>query len=399
MPNCLLGFLIVSLGLIPLASAKDTRITEREICPGVTYLHKTVADVPWSIHALRIDRHRPELKMVTTLSGGEYVGLTRLSDQVKFIPGSLGKPVGGINGDFFRWQIGPYQGDVSALHIVNGELISAPSPRSEPQNVRSAAALWMNEKGDARISFVSSEFNLIWPDGTRISLGLNEERSNNQVVVYNHSAGLSTKTTNGVELVLKTKGKDYQLQVGQNYQVFVHEVRGPNTLISSNDIVLSIGPDVSIPKSIKRGTALTISTATTPDLRGCTLAVGGGPVLVQNGKVAAIPHDEIRHPRGALGCSKDYFFFVVVDGRRPGISDGMTIKELAREMASWKCEEAMNVDGGASAMLWIDGKIMNLPSENRERPNANSLFVLRRDSSQAKVVENRSQKNERNKRK
>ncbi|MFN7139604.1 MAG: phosphodiester glycosidase family protein, partial [Limisphaerales bacterium] len=80
----------------------------------------------------------------------------------------------------------------------------------------------------------------------------------------------------------------------------------------------------------------------------------------------------------ALGLNDQYYFWVVVDGRRPGISDGMTYRELAQEMVSWNCQEAMSIDGGASAMLWIEGEIKNIPSEDRERPNANSLFVLRK---------------------
>lgn len=379
MPIRLFGFTLVLLGMVSFAFAKNGKTTEQEICPGITYLHKTVPEVPWSIHALRIERNRPELQIVTTLSGGEFISLTRLSDQVKFIPKELGKPIGGINGDFFRWQVGPYQGDVGGLHIVNGELASAPNYFEKQPNVRGSCAFWIDKNDEPRISFISSQFKITWPDRTTTRFGVNEERADDQMVLYNHFAGLTTKTTNGIELVLERKRGFSPIRVGEVSRMVIREVRGPNTVLISNSVVLSIGPKVAgkMPR-LKAGMPLEISTVTTPDISGTSVAVGGGPVLVQKGKVVKIPHEQERHPRAALGVNEKYFFFVAVDGRRPGISEGMTCQELAQEMVRWKCLEAMNIDGGASAMLWVEGKIMNLPSENRERPNANSLFVLRR---------------------
>jgi exopolysaccharide biosynthesis protein len=41
------------------------------------------------------------------------------------------------------------------------------------------------------------------------------------------------------------------------------------------------------------------------------------------------------------------------------------------------CTEALNLDGGGSASMWVNGRIVNNPSQGRERPSANALFLIR----------------------
>jgi exopolysaccharide biosynthesis protein len=56
----------------------------------------------------------------------------------------------------------------------------------------------------------------------------------------------------------------------------------------------------------------------------------------------------------------------------------MTFPELAKYMAELGCEEAINLDGGGSATMWVLGQVVNSPSEGRQRPGANALVVMRR---------------------
>jgi len=71
----------------------------------------------------------------------------------------------------------------------------------------------------------------------------------------------------------------------------------------------------------------------------------------------------------------------VVDGRQPGLSIGMTLAELAREMIALGCDSALNLDGGGSTdLVWRDGrtkqlKILNSPSDARERSVADVLGI------------------------
>jgi len=143
--------------------------------------------------------------------------------------------------------------------------------------------------------------------------------------------------------------------------------------------VLSIGSRVAprLPK-FEPGAQIQIDTGTAPSLAGVQTAISGGPMLVRNGRASQWTGIQLRHPRTAVGWNKDYIFLVEVDGRQAGLSLGMTLPELAAYMVKIGCENAMNLDGGGSATLWVAGAVMNSPSEGRERPAANALVLLRR---------------------
>jgi exopolysaccharide biosynthesis protein len=57
----------------------------------------------------------------------------------------------------------------------------------------------------------------------------------------------------------------------------------------------------------------------------------------------------------------------VVDGRQKDLSDGLTLNELGQELLKLGVKDAVNLDGGASSEMIIDGKIVNSPSAGRER--------------------------------
>jgi hypothetical protein len=98
-------------------------------------------------------------------------------------------------------------------------------------------------------------------------------------------------------------------------------------------------------------------------------AVAGFGGLLQDGKLLPEPSDVI-HPRTAAGLDETgrYLTLVVVDGRQPGYSEGMSTRELAELMAELGCTDALNLDGGGSTiMLWRDAshtvRIINRPSD------------------------------------
>jgi len=90
-----------------------------------------------------------------------------------------------------------------------------------------------------------------------------------------------------------------------------------------------------------------------------------GPILVQNGVAGTnIPTSVASaNPRTGFGYFEPgHYAFVVVDGRQEGYSVGLTIDEFAAFMASLGCQEAYNLDGGASSVMYFNGKIINRQS-------------------------------------
>ena len=67
---------------------------------------------------------------------------------------------------------------------------------------------------------------------------------------------------------------------------------------------------------------------------------------------------------------------VVVDGRQPGYSRGMTLRELAEVMQSIGVQNAINLDGGGSSEMVVNGLVASRPADGQERRVSNALVVL-----------------------
>ncbi|MGI6085102.1 MAG: phosphodiester glycosidase family protein [Acetivibrionales bacterium] len=75
-----------------------------------------------------------------------------------------------------------------------------------------------------------------------------------------------------------------------------------------------------------------------------------------------------RVPRTAIGIKGDgTVLLAVADGRQKGLSDGLTGKELGQILLELGVKDAVNLDGGASSEMIVEGKIVNSPSAGRER--------------------------------
>lgn len=339
---------------------------------GVSYQNYVVDEVPWSIHVIRIERGRREFEIVTTLGGGARIGLNTLTRQLRTIPRDLGTPVAAINGDFYSLDHDDYPGDPRGLHILRGELVSDPIQRT---------CVWFNEAGEPRMGEVASKFSVTWPNGENTPFGLNEDRTGSGAVLYTAAVGDSTDTRGGYELILEkvSTNRWLPLKPGVTYPARVKSIqRGGNSPITAGTMVLSIGGRRAPQAEI--GDILMLSTATEPSLAGVRTAVGGGPALVRGGKAApgrALKANE-RHPRSAIGWNSKYIFFVEVDGRQPGLSVGMDVRELADFLVKIGCEEGMNLDGGGSAELWLNGQIVNSPCFGRERSTATAIVLIKK---------------------
>ena len=122
--------------------------------------------------------------------------------------------------------------------------------------------------------------------------------------------------------------------------------------------------------------------------------VSGGPRLLAGGRVRVRSSAEgfnplsapwfhgsfvaSRQPRTMAGVRRDgSLLLVTVDGRRPGWSAGVTLREGARVMRSLGARDALNLDGGGSTAMAVRGRVANLPSDpGGERRVSDVLLVL-----------------------
>lgn len=155
---------------------------------------------------------------------------------------------------------------------------------------------------------------------------------------------------------------------------------GMNLLVENNIITKASANPIEIPengyvisgpKSIlqplleKKDAKLTINTI--PEWKNVKHIISGGPYLVKDDEVYVDMTEEKlgaiggRNPRSAIGYTNDNnLILVAVDGRE-GSSIGMTLMELARFMKSIGCVNAMNLDGGGSTVMYVNGEVVNKP--------------------------------------
>jgi len=377
-----LGMLLTAIMLVDVRASEPREIKPE---PGLTYTNEKITSEPWSIHVLKIDRSRSDLTFFSAHARDRVLAVSLIADQARAVPREMGRAIAGINGDYYVRDLPPYSGDPRGLQIINGELISAPD----------TVCVWFDTNANPHLDEVKGHFKITWPDGRETPFGLNQQRLPSMSVLYTPTYGPSTRAAGGGrELILEKDGDGLwlPLQPSQTYRARVRQVQtNGNARLSTNVMVLSLAPQLpaNLPE-LTPGAVLQISTATTPDLKGVKVAIGGGPALVKDGKLFSqkTPPPGTtrdwsqrskyeRNPRSAMGWNATNMYFVVVDGRQPGLSVGMKLAELAEYMAKLGCTEAMNLDGGKSAQLWVSGRIMNSPSEG-ENTVANSLLVVRK---------------------
>lgn len=351
----------------------------RVVRPGLDYAHIRVTNPPWSIHVARLDRRQKDLTVTCTLGQDHIQGLSGVSKQAAAFPARVGKPLAAVNGDFFLIRPGSYQGDPEGLHILNGELVSAPLDR----------CFWVDAANRFHLDVVKPRQEVIWPSGARTPMALNQTPPTNRATLFTPTFGRTTEATNFAELVLERVGRGAWLpvRVGATYPARVREIRPlGNSTIDSNVLVLTLsGSAATNLARLKPGDRLKLSTATSPAIPKAMTAVGGGPILVHGGKETPWPaktrtvdYGQPRHPRTAIGFNQRYLYLVAVDGRQKELSLGMSFVELASLMKQIGCTEALNLDGGGSTTFWLDGKILNSPSDKRERSVANSVMIVQK---------------------
>lgn len=104
-----------------------------------------------------------------------------------------------------------------------------------------------------------------------------------------------------------------------------------------------------------------------------------GPMLLKDGQPMTdfnMP-DTIggANPRTAVGYYEPgHYCFVLVDGRQPGYSEGMTLKDLSQLMADLGCTAAYNMDGGRSAEMAYLGELKSHPMDGR-RSTTDILYI------------------------
>ncbi len=114
--------------------------------------------------------------------------------------------------------------------------------------------------------------------------------------------------------------------------------------------------------------------------------VGGGPVLLHDGNIRITNNEEMMfagkakdnlEPRTAIGYTADgKLIILAVQGRYPGVAEGLSLPQMAKIFQELGCEEALNLDGGGSSCMLVNGKETITPSSKGEQRPVPAVFLI-----------------------
>ena len=361
----------------------------RDIFEGVALNH-ILSDNASGMQKIYTTEFNPETSPVKPILnyGGYVMGGDIMSEMVSQIEQEGKKVIFAINGDAYDTSNGVSNG----LMIRDGILIST-----------SNGTEGVGFKSDGTVIFGKTNFNITaTSESASIKIDhVNKERKLNTQSVYlltEQFAQTTRSTQPGVEVVLKVTSSGYGgLKIGQEITATVVSVNqveanqnGNSTSILPGHIVLSCHSDSSqyaVLSALQKNEEITVTTQNAnadADWSEATQALGIFHVLVKNGTVnESQMSDPAIHPRTVFGTKADGTVVLFqCDGRQAGYAAGMTFREIVDYMTDIGCVNVFNFDGGGSSTITATlpgeeiSKILNRPSDGRERANCNALLFV-----------------------
>ena len=278
-------------------------------------------------------------------------------------------------------------GDPAGIYKVNGQLVSdTRRPRGAVGFLRSgdslrliygrvAATMWLRVPRRAG-------------QDTRMEIaGVDTTRHRGKLMLFTPAYHADTDTAKGgLEWVVR--GKPLRVEGAPQ--------TAGKTPIPRDGFVLSYGGTAAPPplSARTRGTRVELETTynaldrPSGDWARAEAIVGGAGLLIRDGRsvddwtveqlTAGFP--ETRHPRTLIGTHSDgSVWLITVDGRQPRLSAGMSLYELRSLASRLGLVQALNLDGGGSTTMWVQGQIVNSPSDLAgPRKVSDALLVFRR---------------------
>jgi len=341
------------------------------LMPGVTYQRQVVFTLhgPVVVHVIAAPRPTGLYSLQPVMARGSVQGREKLTAiEKRLVPAAT---VAGVNGDLFGSS-----GRPQGLFLEDGVMQTQPLGSRSSLGIDHAGTISVD-----RIPFIGDWRGL----GPRRGLsGLNDQVGPNGTMLFTSAWGGTTPANrDAVEAVLSpfpsaTPNGDLTGTVSAVLQGGGHAIPPGSAILYARGNAATRLAAESAP-----GSPLTVRLILPSPFSGATAGIGGGPLLVKNGKPVFRSNEAFqsswlipRTARTAVGQRADGgILLVAVDGGRPGYSSGMTNFELAQEMAGLGAVTAMGLDTGSSTTMAFDGELLNRPAQG-EKPIADALALL-----------------------
>ncbi|HLE98742.1 MAG TPA: phosphodiester glycosidase family protein, partial [Gaiellaceae bacterium] len=362
-----LAVLAVSLFSVERAVAQPT-----VLFPGVTYETSVqfTPHGPVTLHVVKGPQPVGLYRLRPALSNESVVQRETVSSMQRRLSSSATSV--GVNGDYFTLR----DGRPSGITLRDGVLVTPPI------SSRSSIGVTLDGLLDVRrVGFRGTWRGL----GQRRSVNfLNRAPGGNGVSLFTSDWGSATPAIAGAYAAVLAPFPPATPNVDLSALVTATAESGPVAIVPGTAVLVARGNAAArLREEAPVGTTLTVRLILQPDWSTVSDAIGGGPLLVRDGKPVYRANETFttrqlapRGPRSAVGQRADgRILLVTTDGRQPGYSVGMTNYELALALTRLGAVRAMALDGGGSATMAFEGTVLNRPSDGRERSIGNALML------------------------
>jgi exopolysaccharide biosynthesis protein len=335
---------------------KYSKYKIKEVDDGIVYIPivKQINSRRVKINVVEVNRNlNPDLEIVPQLSSSNLHSKSKVNNIA-----SKNNALIAINGTYFKQDTGTPLGTL----VVNNEIISGP--------IYERVGLGISNTGfkTSRIEFKGYLKNSI----KKIDINnINQPRMMfSQVLIYTPKWGEKSPITKKISTHISIM--DNKITAKSNSPLF----------IPKNGYVIS-APSETL-KDFKIGDVVEVDYNLSPEWNDVKNIISGGPYLMKEGNIFLdITSEKLNaitglNPRTAIGYTKDnVFILVTVDGRQEG-SSGVTLNELARIMRDLGCYEAINLDGGSSTVMYVDGNLYSGSNIKSSVAVSNALIVRKK---------------------
>jgi hypothetical protein len=333
---------------------------------------------PVAVQILRLDPSKVDLR--SALAHDRVMQLETVPDIA-----ARSDAIAAVNAGFFVVK----NGDPAGVLELRNELVSDSPVTRGAVGILRAPGRPMSLIFDRVSAAVSLSYTVAGESFTQEIDGVDTTRVRGRLMLYTPRFGPDSD--------MADTGVEWQL-AGSPLRVTTRRPNAGRTPIPENGVVLSFGGTV-LPTGLEHldsGQEVSIRTqfrtllGSTPEqwVEAQDIVSGAG-LLVHHGKRVADwsaeqlrpGFDTERHPRTMIGATRgSSVWLVTVDGRNPSLSLGMTFAELTRLADKLNLVSALNLDGGGSTTMVVNGKIVNHPSDaTGPRRVSDALIVVRRE--------------------
>ena len=358
----------------------------RQAADGIEYAEMTreIDELPVKINLLRLDLSKIRLDVVHAKDAA--IGLEKTSTMA-VRHGAFAA----INAGFFRIDKSIFEGDDVGILKIDGKLLSE-------SYANRIALLIKNNEARSLVSFehLNSSIKLSTQRRTLQITGMNRQPAENDIILLTPEFHRTTLTNPGGLEIIVRKNRISKIIVGKGSSEippygFVISVTGDKRQALQQ---LTVGRRISVGLSNSHSPSQMFELSNSK-IASAEDVVSGVPQLIKNGKIEITWEQEkssksfvdTKHPRTAVGQLKDgKFLMVTVDGRSE-TSSGIALPALAAFLLEMGATDAMNLDGGGSTTMFLQGKVVNHPSDKEgERSVGDAILVTLRKKDQPRTI-------------